>query len=73
MDYARKNVRIPVEDNTMGGGWDEDTFSHSTEVLEALENPDILNVTLISATQQGKSRIGLTWISHTVDEDPSPM
>lgn len=52
------------------GPWRNRNAPHLVEILDALNDPDVHRVTLMCATQIGKTEVLLNWVVYLMAEDP---
>lgn len=69
-DWAEKKIRI--ENSSMPGRWRKDSAPFQAPILDAVGDPTVKRVTLISAAQIGKTLLQAIVTGYYMEHDPAP-
>jgi phage terminase large subunit GpA-like protein len=68
--WAEKNRRLSPESSAESGPWRNDRTPYLTEIMDAFTDPKVNKLTVVAASQVGKSEIELNIIGYIIDQDP---
>lgn len=71
--WADEFRRLSAEASAEPGRWDTNRAPYQRGILDALNDPDVHTIVIMSSAQIGKTEILLNIIGYFVDQDPSPM
>lgn len=68
--WAERNMILPAGSN-MAGKFNVSNMPHQKEIMEAIVDPEITDITVMSSAQVGKTTIILCGIGYYIDYEPS--
>ena len=71
--WADRFRRIPPEASAEPGQWRTSRAEYQREIMDAISDPLIERVVVMTAAQVGKTEILLNVIGYFIDQDPSPI
>lgn len=71
--WADEFRRLSPEASAEPGRWSTDRAPYQRGILDALNDPDIETVVVMSSAQIGKTELILNVIGYYIDQDPSPI
>ena len=71
--WADAYRRIPPEASAEPGAWRTSRAEYQREIMDAISNPLVERVIVITAAQVGKTEILLNVIGYFIDQEPSPI
>jgi phage terminase large subunit GpA-like protein len=71
--WADNYRRLSPEAASEPGDWKTDRAPYQREIMDALNDPQITTVVVMSSAQIGKTELLLNTIGYYADQDPSPM
>jgi len=71
--WADRYRRLSPEASAEPGHWNTDRASYQRGILDALNDPDVHTIVVMSSAQVGKTEVLLNIIGYYVDQDPAPM
>lgn len=72
-EWADAYRRLSAEASAEPGRWDTNRAPYQRGILDALNDPDVHTIVVMSSAQVGKTEILLNIIGYFVDQDPSPI
>ena len=72
-DWADRNRILPKEASSEPGRWNTDRAAYQREIMNAIKDPSIDEVVVMSSAQVGKTEILLNMIGYFIDHEPSPI
>jgi phage terminase large subunit GpA-like protein len=72
-EWAEKYRRLSPESSAEAGPWRNSRTPYLTEIMNAFTDPKINRLTLVAASQVGKSEIELNIIGYIIDQDPGSI
>ncbi|MBQ6002631.1 MAG: phage terminase large subunit family protein, partial [Synergistaceae bacterium] len=71
--WADQFRRIPPEASAEPGVWRTSRAEYQREIMDAISNPLVERVIVMTAAQVGKTEILLNVIGYFIDQEPSPI
>lgn len=71
--WSEKYRRLSPESAAEAGPWRNSRTPYLTEIMDAFTDPKINHLTLVAASQVGKSEIELNIIGYIIDQDPGSI
>ena len=71
--WADAYRRLSAEASAEPGRWDTSRAEYQRGILDALSDPDVETIVIMSSAQVGKTEIILNIVGYFVDQDPSPI
>lgn len=71
-DWAEQNL-VLAESAFSAGRWRKDTVPFQVEIMDAVTDPEIEKIVIMSSSQGGKNVIANTIIGYFIDIDPCPI
>ncbi|GAQ24230.1 phage terminase large subunit family protein [Tepidanaerobacter syntrophicus] len=71
--WADKYRRLSPESSAESGQWRTDRAPYQREIMDAINDPEVETVVVMSSAQVGKTEILLNTIGYFIDYDPAPM
>ena len=71
--WADAYRRIPPEASAEPGAWRTSRAEYQREIMDAISNPLVERVIVMTAAQVGKTEILLNVIGYFIDQEPSPI
>lgn len=72
-EWADFNRRLSAESSAEPGQWRTDRVPYLREIMEAISDPLIETVVIMSSSQVGKTEVLLNTVGYHVDDDPAPI
>lgn len=72
-EWADRYRKLSQESSAEPGQWRTDRAPYQREIMDAVNDPDVENVVVMSSAQVGKSEILNNIIGYFIDHDPYPM
>jgi phage terminase large subunit GpA-like protein len=72
-EWADKNRKLSAESSAEPGQWVTKRAEYQRGMMDALNDPDVEFVTLMTSSQVGKTEIVNNIIGYYIEHDPSPM
>jgi phage terminase large subunit GpA-like protein len=72
-EWADQNRRLSAESSAEPGQWRTDRVPYLREIMEAISDPLIETVIIMSSSQVGKTEALLNTVGYHVDYDPAPI
>lgn len=72
-EWADKERRLSSEASAEPGKWDTSRAPYQRGMLDAINEPGIFKVVIMSSAQVGKTELDLNIIGYFIHQDPSPM
>ncbi len=72
-EWADQNRMLSSESSAEPGQWRTDRAPYQREIMDAVTQPDVEKVVVMSSSQVGKSEIVLNVVGYFIDADPCPM
>lgn len=72
-EWADKERILSQESSSEYGRWNTDRAPYQREIMDAVNDPDVEEIVVMSSAQVGKSEIANNIIGYFIDYDPSPM
>jgi phage terminase large subunit GpA-like protein len=72
-EWADLNRRLSSEASAEPGRWRTDRTPYMREILDAINDPRVETIVIMSSAQVGKTELLLNAIGYFVDYDPAPM
>lgn len=72
-EWAEKYRRLSPEASAEAGPWKNARTPYLTEIMDAFTEPKINHLTVVAASQVGKSEIELNFIGYIIDQDPGSI
>lgn len=72
-EWADKERRLSPEASAEPGQWSTDRTPYMREVMDALADPTIERIVMMTSSQVGKTEFILNVIGYTIDRDPVPL
>lgn len=72
-EWADEYRRLSPEASAEPGRWRTDRAPYQREIMDAVNNPDVETIVIMSSAQVGKSEIILNTLGYFIDYDPSPI
>jgi phage terminase large subunit GpA-like protein len=70
IDFLEEKRSIPVGNSARAGNWSLSAAPYVGRILMALQDPDVRQVTLMSAAQVGKTEVLLGFMQYVIELDP---
>lgn len=71
--WADMYRRLSAESSAEPGQWNTDRAPYQREIMDALNNPECVELVIMSSAQVGKTELILNIIGYYIDYDPAPM
>ena len=72
-EWADKERTLSSENSAEPGQWNTDRAPYQRDIMDAINDPDIEKVVVMSSSQVGKSEMMNNTIGYFIDRDPGPM
>lgn len=72
-EWADSNRKLSPESSAEVGAWHTSRAEYQREILDAVSDPSVESVTIMSCAQVGKTEILLNLIGYHIHQDPSPI
>ncbi len=72
-EWADNFRRLSPEAASEPGDWKTDSAPYQRDIMDALNDPNITTIVVMSSAQIGKTELLLNTIGYYADQDPSPM
>ncbi|MDR0886974.1 MAG: phage terminase large subunit family protein, partial [Clostridiales Family XIII bacterium] len=71
--WAERNRRLPSETSAEPGRWKNTRTPYLVEPMNAFTDSKVTHITIMSASQVGKSEVLLNILGYIIDNDPAPV
>lgn len=68
--WAEKNRRLSPESSAEAGPWRNERTPYLVDIMDAFTDPKVNKLTVVAASQVGKSEVELNIIGYIIDQDP---
>jgi phage terminase large subunit GpA-like protein len=72
-EWADKERRLSPEASAEPGRWSTNRAEYQRGIMDAISDPSVHTVVIMSSAQVGKSEIWLNAVGYYIDQDPSPI
>lgn len=72
-EWAEANRRLSRESSAEAGPWRNDRTPYLVDIMDAFTDPRVRHITLVAASQVGKSEFELNCIGYIIDQDPGSI
>jgi phage terminase large subunit GpA-like protein len=72
-EWAERNRRLSPESSAEAGPWRNSRTPYLVDIMDAFTDPKVNKLTLVAASQVGKSEIELNIIGYVIDQDPGSV
>ena len=68
--WAEKNRKLSPESSAEAGPWRNERTPYLVDIMDAFTDPKIKKISVVAASQVGKSEVELNIIGYIIDQDP---
>lgn len=72
-EWAERNRRLSPETSAEAGPWRNSRTPYLVEPMNAFTDPKVRKITMVAASQVGKSELELNMIGYIIDQDPGSI
>lgn len=72
-EWADEYRRLSPEASSEPGRWDTSRAEYARGIMDAISDPNISDIAVMSSAQVGKTELLLNAIGYYIDQDPSPI
>lgn len=71
--WADRYRRLSCESAAEPGQWNTDRAPYQRQIMDAVNDPEVEDIVIMSSSQVGKTELILNIIGYYIDHDPAPM